>query len=147
MKTIKKHVRLVSLFLAVIIFFQSCSVYQSKTASIDEAVQFKHKIKLVINSDETYEFKELQKENDNIYGIARKNSDTAKHLNKQIVEEIENQKYVKILLTKDQLNKIHLQNKPLSTLITVAVPAVILTSILIIIANSISLDLDWGEGI
>jgi hypothetical protein len=147
MKTIRKHLKLGSLLLAFTIFLQSCTIYRAQTASIDEAVQFKHKIKLVINSDETYEFKELQKENDNIYGIAHKNSDAARYLHKPMAEETKNQKYVKILLTKYQLNKIHLQNKPLSTLITVAVPTVILTVVLIIIANSINLNLDWGGGI
>ena len=121
MKTIRKHLKLGSLLLAFTIFLQSCSIYRAQTASVDEALQFNQKIKLVINSDDTYKFEKLLKENEHIYGISQKDSRTAKYLHKQIVEENENQKYVKILLTKDQLNKIHLLNKGLTIAVTLAV--------------------------
>jgi len=145
MKTIRKHLRLVSLFLAITFFIQSCRVYHSSTASIDEAVQSNNKIKLVSVSDDTYIFQELQRENGNIYGITKRNSPTAKLLSAQISEETKDQKNVKILLRNDQLNNIHLQNKTMSTLATVGIPLVIIGVIAIIAVNSMDFNFGFGE--
>lgn len=138
MKTIRKHLRSVSLFLAITFFIQSCSVYHSNTASIDEAIQSNDKIKLTSETEDNYEFQELQRENGNIYGITKRNSVTADLLSAQIVEDTKDQKNVKILLRNDQLNNIHLQNKTMSTLGTIAVPLVVVGVIVIIARQSIS---------
>lgn len=142
MKTIRKHLRSVSLFLAITFFIQSCSVYHSSTASIDEAIQSNDKIKLEATED-TYEFQELQRENGNIYGITKRKSVTADLLSAQIVEDTKGKKYVKILLRNDQLNNIHLQNKTMSTLATIGIPLVIVGVIVIIARKSISPSLNF----
>ena len=114
MKTIRKHLKMLSLFMSLTILVQSCVAYHSSTASIDEAVQSNDKIKLEAAED-TYVFQELQRENGNIYGITKRKSVTADLLSAQIVEDTKDQKNVKILLRNDQLNNIHLQNKTMST--------------------------------
>ena len=144
MKTIRKHLRLVSLFLAITFFIQSCRVYHSSTASIDEAVQSNDKVKLEAAED-TYVFQELQRENGNIYGITKRKSVTADLLSAQIVEDTKDQKNVKILLRNDQLNNIHLQNKTMSTLATIGIPLVVVGVILIIAANSMDFNFGFGE--
>ena len=138
MKTIRKHLKLVSMLLSLTILVQSCVAYHSSTASIDEAIQSNDKIKLEATED-TYEFQELQRENGNIYGITKKKSVTADLLSAQIVEDTKDQKNVKILLRNDQLNNIHLQNKTMSTLGTIAIPVVIMTAIVVAAASSISI--------
>lgn len=138
MKTIRKHLKMISLLLSLTILAQSCVAYHSSTASIDEAIQSNNKIKLEATED-TYEFQELQRENGNIYGITKRKSVTADLLSAQIVEDTKDQKNVKILLRNDQLNNIHLQNKTMSTLGTIAIPVVIVTAIVVAAASSISI--------
>jgi len=128
MKTIRKHLKVLSLLMSLTILLESCVAYHSSTASIDEALQSNDKIKLV-STDDTYFFKELLRENGNIYGITKRNSITAKALSDQIVEDTKDQKNVKILLRNDQINNIHLQNKTMSTLATMALPVVIWVSL------------------
>ncbi len=126
------------MLLSLTIFTQSCVTYHSSTASIDESIQSNDKIKLASETEDNYEFHELQRENGNIYGITKRKSATADLLSAQIVEDTKDQKNVKILLRNDQLNNIHLQNKTMSTLATIALPFVIAGVIVIIAANSIS---------
>ncbi|HSQ48005.1 MAG TPA: hypothetical protein VLM44_13920 [Lutibacter sp.] len=138
MKTIRRHLKMISLLLSLTILAQSCVAYHSSTASLDEAIQSNDKIKLEATED-TYEFLELQREDGNIYGITKRKSVTADLLSSQIVEDTKDQKNVKILLRNDQLNNIHLQNKSMSTLGTIAIPIVIVTAIVVAAASSISI--------
>ena len=144
MKTIRKHLKMISLLLSLTILAQSCVAYHSSTASIDEAIQSNDKIKLEATED-TYEFQELQRENGNIYGITKRKSVTADLLSAQIVEDTKDQKNVKILLRNDQLNNIHLQNKTMSTLATVGIPLVVVGVIAIIAVNSMDFNFGFGE--
>lgn len=144
MKTIRKHLKMLSLFMSLTILVQSCVAYHSSNASIDEAIQSNDKVKLEAAED-TYVFQELQRENGNIYGITKRKSVTADLLSAQIVEDTKDQKNVKILLRNDQLNNIHLQNKTMSTLATIGIPLVVVGVILIIAANSMDFNLGLGE--
>ena len=145
MKTVRKHLKMISLLLSLTILAQSCVTYHSSTASIDEAIQSNDKIKLASETEETYVFQELQRENGNIYGITKRKSVTADLLSTQIVEDTKDKKYVKILLRNDQLNNIHLQNKTMSTLATIAIPVVIVGVIAIIAVNSMDFNFGLGE--
>lgn len=144
MKTIRKHLKMLSLFMSLTILVQSCVAYHSSNASIDEAIQSNDKVKLEAAED-TYVFQELQRENGNIYGITKRKSVTADLLSAQIVEDTKDQKNVKILLRNDQLNNIHLQNKTMSTLATIGIPLVVVGVILIIAASSMDFNLGLGE--
>jgi len=144
MKTIRQHLKLISLFLAITFFIQSCSVYHTSDVTIDEAIVSNNKVKLISTQD-SYVFQDLQRENGNIYGITKKNSTTAKSLSSQITEDTKNSKLVKILLTNEQLKRIHLENKTMSTLGTITIPVVIVGIILIIAAESMSFG-DFGLG-
>lgn len=140
MKTIRKHLKLISLFLSITFFIQSCSVYRTNSVTIDDAIASNNKVKLISTQD-TYEFQDLQRENGNIYGIAKKNSITAKSLSSQITDDTKNSKFVKILLTNEQLENIHLENKTMSTLSIIAIPIVVVGIIAIIAAKS----MDFGS--
>lgn len=145
MKTFRKHLKMISLLLSLTILAQSCVAYHSSTASIDEAIQSNDKIKLTSETEDNYEFQELQRENGNIYGITKRKSVTADLLSTQIVEDTKDKKYVKILLRNDQLNNIHLQNKTMSTLATIGIPLVIVGVIAIIAVNSMDFNFGLGE--
>ncbi len=144
MKTIRKHLKMLSLIMSLTILVQSCVAYHSSAASIDEAVQSNGKIKLKATED-TYVFQELQRENGNIYGITKRKSVTADLLSSQIVADTKDQKNVKILLRDDQLNNIHLQNKTMSTLATIGIPLVVMGVIAIIAVNSMDFNFGFGE--
>ncbi len=133
------------MLLSLTILAQSCVAYHSSTANLDEALQSNNKVKLTSETEDTYEFQQLQRENGNIYGITKRKSVTADILSAQIVEDTKDQKNVKILLRNDQLNNIHLQNKTMSTLATIGIPLVVVGVIAIIAANSLSFNFGFGE--
>jgi len=138
MKTIRKHLKVLSLLMSLTILLESCVAYHSSSSSIDEAIQSNDKVKLASETEDTYVFQQLQRENGNIYGITKRKSVTADLLSAQIVEDTKDQKNVKILLRNDQLNNIHLQNKTMSTLGTIGIPLVVIGVIVIIARKSIS---------
>jgi len=130
MKTIREYLKLVSLFLIYLITLQSCSVYHSKTASLDEAIRSDNKVKVITSSDEIYKLQKLQKENDQIYGVIKKGSSTAERLYDQGIIKDNKSKYVNLLLPKNTIKEIHLKNKSLSTVLTIAIPVVGLAALL-----------------
>ena len=144
MKTVRNHLKLISLLLSFTFILQSCKVYQSKTVTVDEAVQSKNRVKIISNRNETYKFKVLQKENDQLFGVTKKNSSTAKNLTFQKFENTGNSKNVKFLLPYSIVKEIHLQNKTLSTIITIAIPVVIVVTTIYIIGSSLN-SIDYGN--
>ena len=69
MKTIKKQLKLISLFLSMLIFFQSCVTYKKTTRSLEEIVELKTRVRLVTFDKQVYRFKKIEKRNNNYYGI------------------------------------------------------------------------------
>ena len=137
MKALRKHLKLIALFLAVTFLVQSCKVYQKRTATIDQALiaskktmvktkTFKN-IKVKSSTKEVYKFKYFIKEENKIFGIAHKNWKTSKVLSNQIVQYQHDN--VKILLTKEQINEIHLKHSGLSTIATVATMIIVPTAL------------------
>ncbi len=128
MKTQRKHLKLIELFLSVTVLVQSCKVYTYKATTVDEAVKTNLvKVKTKSKKNETYRFNDLENINDAHYGIAHKNSKTAKKLSDQITMEDEFNN-VKILLKEEQLNRVYLKkhNKTLSTILPFAIPILIM---------------------
>ena len=125
MKKIRLHLKRIALLLIFLMTLQSCSVYYSKTASVDEAIQSDNKVKVITSTNETYKFKKLQKENDQIYGVLKLRSNKAENLLDQGLLEGYDDKYGKLLLSQDTIQAIHLKNKGASTAVTVAIPVVI----------------------
>jgi len=123
MKT--NNLKWIAITLASLLLFQSCKVYHGKTATVDEVVQSQKRVKVNNYSDETYIFKSLQMEDKKLYGITKKNSQTAKKLKEQIVEEKISGKFVKILLPEETIKEFRLQNKTLSAIFTIAIPIVL----------------------
>ena len=139
MKPLRKHLKLIALFLAVTFLVQSCNVYTYKPTTVDEAVKTNLvKVKTKSKNSETYRFNDLENINNAYYGIAHKNSKTAKKLSDQITNEDEFN-YVKILLKEEQLNRVYLKmrNKTLSIILPYAIGIVIIGGLLYIGASGI----------
>lgn len=124
MKRIIAYIKIVSIALIALIVLPSCSVYYSETSSMDEALSASHKVQIKTPEKDIYKFKKIIQEEDQVYGITKRNSFTAKDLNSQIIWKKSDEKEVSILLTDEQTSYIHLKNKSASTLVTVAVSAV-----------------------
>ena len=119
MKKTRLNLKLITLLLSSALLFQSCKVYEGKTVTVDEALQFPGRVKIKTINNDTYKFENLKKEEGQLYGIAKKKSKTSKDLLDKIINENSNNKYVKILLTEELVQEIHLQNKTISTILTV----------------------------
>jgi hypothetical protein len=125
MKPLRKYLKPIALFLAVTFLVQSCSVYHKRTTTVDKAVIASKKTRLKSHknvkvksfANEIYKFNLLIKEEGKVYGIAHKKSKTAKALSNQIVQYQSDN--VKILLTKDQVNEIYIEDKMRSGILSI----------------------------
>jgi hypothetical protein len=123
MKTTHHQLKWIAITLSTILVFQSCRVYHSKTATIEEATLFSQHIKIRSTSDETYRFKTLLREDGKLYGVTWRKGSTASKLSEQIVHVIGKDKdEVKILLDENTIKEYHLQNKTMSVLIPILIP-------------------------
>lgn len=107
--------------------FQGCAIYQEENVSVEKAVESNSKLKLKIKNSEVYKFHELEKDNENLYGIVRKNSKTAEELAADIINNNYAGKFVKIAIPENSIEEIRLKYPALSTLLP-AVGALITTA-------------------
>lgn len=135
MRRKKKRLQSLAVFLMVLILFQSCNIYYNQTASVNEAVKADAKVKLLDKNGEKYKLKRLQKQDEQLYGYARRKSATAKKLYDQIIEEGSNSKIVKLLIPEENIEEIHLRNSELSTAVSIGMGLVILMGVISLAAG------------
>ena len=99
-----------------------CNVYHSGSASEEEAVKTKSRVKVVTSDNIFYEFKRLKNEDGKLIGITGKNSDTAKSLSQ--FEQIKSGNNVKIILPRNDIQGIYLKDKKMTNIINFGVPLV-----------------------
>ncbi len=124
---IHNNLKWIALTLSALFLLQSCKVYQSKTVTVNEAILSTERVKVNNFNNESYKFERLYKDNEQLYGYAKRWSSTAKKLTEQIVKGQLN--YVIISLSEKTIKEYHLQNKTLSTILTVAIPVVVVIGI------------------
>jgi len=117
MKTVYHGLKWIALTLSTLFLLQSCSVYNSKTVTIDEVILSGKSVKVKCHNDDIYKFEKLLREDGRIYGIAYEKGRTARKMSEQIVDKNLDDKLVKILLFENTIKECHLQNKELSDLI------------------------------
>lgn len=122
MKVIHENNKKSLAMLIVLVSMQSCSVYHSKTVSIDDAINSYDKVKIKSPDDDVYKFEKITKVDGEIYGLAKKTSSTAKELNDQIIWKNSDEKNVRILLTDKNISAVYVKNKPASTIVSIAIP-------------------------
>ncbi|MCZ6594545.1 MAG: hypothetical protein O6943_06460, partial [Bacteroidetes bacterium] len=129
------HLKWIAIILSTLLVFQSCRVYHSKTATVEEATLFSQHIKIRSTSDETYRFKTLLREDGKLYGITWRKGSTASKLSEQIVLVSGKDKdEVKILLDENAIREYHLQNKTMSILIPILIPVILAALIFVVVA-------------
>jgi hypothetical protein len=121
MKAVQHNLRLLTKLLILILLFQSCSIYRSKSVSIDRAVEFNRKVKLKTQNNRVFKFQGLKKEGAVLYGIARANSKAAKLMAENIVEKNYKGKFVKIGIEEDSVKEIRLKKYALSVIVPIAI--------------------------
>lgn len=132
MKALRRHLKQIALFLAVIFLMQSCKVYTYKSITLEEAVKFDYnKVKVKSRNNKTYRFDKLEKKDGVHYGTALKNSKTAKKLSDQITYKDEFS-YVKILIKEHQLREVYVkeQDKTWSRILSFGLPTIIIGGII-----------------
>ncbi|MBC8753430.1 hypothetical protein H2O64_02025 [Kordia sp. YSTF-M3] len=103
MKTLKKQSRFFSMLLILLMLFQSCQVYKTKSSTIDEAVASKHRVKIHTKSGGKIKYKKIFKEDGVYYGLKR--SDT-------------------LQVNISDIDRIRLKNRTLSTIYTVLLSSI-----------------------
>ena len=103
-----------TLFVASLIIFQSCTVYQGKSVSLQEASQTRTKTKLRMRDGSIQRFQYIQPENQFFYGIKRVGYED-----------------VKFRVDADDIKSIRLVNKPASftlSVLGIAIPLAVLVN-------------------
>lgn len=121
MNTSNLSFKAISTILSIMILMQSCSVYDKTPVTLETAVTYPRPVKVVSNNSKNYKFKSLEQKEDQIYGVARRNSKTSRILYAQIIENKIDRRYVKILLKDEQVNNIYHKDKFTSTVVTILV--------------------------
>ena len=83
MKT-NHYLKWIAITLSTLMLLQSCKVYHSNTVTVDEAVLSTKRIMVKDFNDRIFKFNMLFREEDQLYGIAKRKSGTAKLLAEQI---------------------------------------------------------------
>lgn len=104
--------KITTILLLCFILFQSCKIYDSRSTTKEDALLFAGRVKVKSVSNSNYKFEKLIEEGNQLYGIGKRVSSKSKqeYLEK-IVNQNQSDKNVKILLTDDLVNEIHLYNK------------------------------------
>lgn len=122
MKNLDTRAGGVLLALMLMFIFQSCNVYHTKTSSLEEGINSEDRVRVVTMDNVYYEFKSLQRENSQLYGITGVNSDTANMLRDR--ESIRKGRDLKIPLADDEIIAVYLKNKKMSKWVNYGVPVV-----------------------
>lgn len=110
------------LLLGAVFLMAGCNVYHSGSAGVNEAVESNSRVKIVTTDNVFYEFKRLQQENGQLFGVTGRNSDTAKMLYDH--PQLKDGNNVKIALSKEEIRSIYLKNKKMSNIVNFGVPVV-----------------------
>jgi hypothetical protein len=114
MKTLKNKFAIIAYYFAITIFFQGCVVYHNTPVTLEQATKEITRAKVKANNDETYRFKNIGLEDGQFYGLKKTKGE-----------------YVRIPLDSNEISKIVLQNKTWSTILTVSIPLLVLTFIIV----------------
>ncbi len=136
------HFKFPNVLLGFFILLQSCTVYHSTSTDISHAVQSQNKVKLVTHSKDTYKFKKIIEKDNLYYGVANSNSNSKKIYSGKEKVEIYSKNLNTYPLELQNIKEIYAKNRALSTTLSIGIPLVIVTTVFIVIVQS----LDWSFG-
>lgn len=116
MKLCKKYLKVVALFFATLMLLQGCTVYKSANVSLNEAAQSNLKVKIIKIDGKKEKFSKIELfDNGQYYG-------QRKYKGKDLYENI--------LLEETTIQKIQLQDKKTSTILSISIPLFIVGAII-----------------
>jgi hypothetical protein len=120
MKPKQKIFKSLAVLLSILVLLQSCIAYNGLPTPVDKAVLSPKKVKVLLSNNHIYKFKRIGKDNDQIYGIAKRNSEAAMHLSKQVVPLEKSKRLVRVNLKNEQVKEIYVLNEQHSVLQTIS---------------------------
>ena len=108
--------------------FHGCNVYHTQSVGVDEAVDSRNRVKIATTDNLFCELKRLEKENEKLYGITGKSSNTSRLLAAN--EWTRQGRNKRIELDQDQIRGYYLKNRKLSTAVNLGVPIVSVAGLL-----------------
>jgi len=112
MRILKVHLKGVALFFTVLILFQGCTVYKSASVTLDEASKSNTHVRVKTFDNQSLKFSRIEVVNNKIHGIKIHNGFTS-------ITPIE----------KDNIEKIQLKDKTMSTFLSFTIAGVIAAGI------------------
>ena len=116
MKTLKKCLKPISYLLTFLILLQGCTVYKTASVTLDEASKSNTKVRVKTFNNKSLKFDRIEVVNNKIHGINNV---------EMSITPIE----------KDNIEKIQLKDKTMSTILSIAIPVVVIVGILGIIVD------------
>ncbi len=136
------HFKFPAILFGFFILLQSCTVYHSTSTDIGHAVQSQNKVKVKTNSKESYKFKKIIEKDNLYYGIAKANSNPVMNYSGKEKVELYSKNLNSYPIELQNIKEIYTKNRELSTILSIGIPVVIVTTAIIVIAQS----LDWSFG-
>ena len=115
---------------------QSCGgVYNSTNIPLERALEIDEPLKIKTTEGTVYKINKLEKDENGIYGVARKESNAARKHKEKIIESDYQGKYVKLDLSDDSFQEIRTKNKALSILLPVTIGVAIIATFCLALSN------------
>lgn len=119
----KKLINFYALLFSLLILFQGCTVYQKAGITLDEAYQANDKVRVETTVGEKLKFKYIDFDDGVYYGIKNKKGEI-----------------IKLPLDSNNIDRVKIKDRTGSTILTIALPIVIIGIVVLLVADSFSLD-------
>ncbi|WP_194765731.1 hypothetical protein [Tamlana sp. I1] len=118
MKTVFGTYKLFAIVISLGILFQSCKVYYKTNTALSDAVLSGSPAKLYTSSDTVFKFKRIVQEDEVFYGLIKSNGQLEK-----------------VKIVEDDVKRIRLQNKTMSTVYNVLIPLAVVGGLIAVFAK------------
>lgn len=139
------NLKFIAYALSVLILMQSCVIYKNQAATVEQAVLEQNKVMIKTSDNRNYKFLRLEQIENQLYGIQKSGSKTHKELASDVKYIDQDEQIVKILLPED-IKEIRIQDKPISTLATIATVGAATMGLIIGLGAIISSNWEWKPG-
>jgi len=132
MKTIITRFFFYFISVVTLTIFQSCGgVYNSTNLALESALETDKPLKVRTTEGDVFKINRLERDETGIYGIARKESNTARKNKESIIENDYQGKYVKMEIPEKSIEeKIRTKNKALSIVLPITIGVAIIAFVI-----------------
>lgn len=142
MKKLKQYCRETALLLGILVLLYSCQVYNKQPGSIEDAVNSRDRVKLVLPDGDSYQLLRLKKEDSLLLALTRIASKTGKRFLDRKIREGSKSKQFWFVLPEEMIKELYLRNENASHLVTGVVLGLAGAVVLIILIAQFSRELE-----